>query len=127
MRCWTPLFTKNDLKTHRYEDNAKLHSAFSATMLSYATHFRQKQGVIENFKYLGEFEDNFCKCFLNCVLCLLMIERCKKKFKNRLCQSRACVPLKGWSREVRMSCAVRKVGRVRRTFVVFTHYPFLHS
>jgi hypothetical protein len=32
---------------------------FLATTLSYASHFRQKQGVIENFKYLGEFGGDF--------------------------------------------------------------------
>ncbi len=39
---------------HSYEDHAKLHSAFSATMLSYASHFRQKQGVMENLEYFVE-------------------------------------------------------------------------
>jgi hypothetical protein len=29
------------------------------TMLSYAARFWQKWGVIENFEYLGEFEEDF--------------------------------------------------------------------
>jgi hypothetical protein len=49
-------------KTHSYEDNAKFHSAFSLTMLSYASRFRRNRGVIENFEYLGEFEEVFRKC-----------------------------------------------------------------
>ncbi len=69
---------------HSYKDNAKLNSAFLVTTLSYALRFRRKRGVIENFEYLGEFEEDFQKCRLYCVLYLLVIERCKKKFKNRL-------------------------------------------
>ncbi len=84
---------QNDLKTHSYEDRAKFNSAFSATTLRHASRFRRKQGVIENFKYLGEFEDYFRKCWQYCVLYLLVIERCKKKFKNRLWKSRVCVYL----------------------------------
>jgi hypothetical protein len=34
--------------------------------------------VIENIEYLGKFED-FQKCWLYCVLYILVIERCKKK------------------------------------------------
>jgi hypothetical protein len=30
-----------------------------ATTLSYASHFQQKQGVIENFEYLGKLEEDF--------------------------------------------------------------------
>jgi hypothetical protein len=41
------------------EDNAKFNSAFLATTLSYTTRYRRKQGVIENFEYLGEFEEDF--------------------------------------------------------------------
>ncbi len=57
-----PFFAENahnDPKTHSYEDNAKFHSAFSPTMLSYASRFRRNRGVIENFEYLGEFEEVF--------------------------------------------------------------------
>jgi hypothetical protein len=46
---------------HNYEDNAKFHSSFSATTLSYASRFRRKRGVIENLEYLGEFEKDFRK------------------------------------------------------------------
>ncbi len=53
---------QNDLKTHSYEDNAKFHSAFSPTTLSYASSFRRNRGVIENFEYLDEFEEDFRKC-----------------------------------------------------------------
>jgi hypothetical protein len=52
-------------------------------MLSSALRFQQKQGVMKNFEYLGEFEKDFEKCWLYCVLYLLVIERWKKKFKNR--------------------------------------------
>jgi hypothetical protein len=57
---------------------------FLATMLSLASRFRQKWGVIENFEYLGEFEDYFQKCWQYFVLYLLVIERCQKNFKNSL-------------------------------------------
>jgi hypothetical protein len=53
-----------------------------ATMLSYALCFQQKLGVIEHFEYLGKFEEDFQKCWLYCFLYLLVIERCKKKFKT---------------------------------------------
>ncbi len=94
---WLPFFAEhaqNDLKTHNYEDNAKFHSAFLPTTLSYASRFRRNRGVIENFEYLDEFEEDFWKCWLYCVLSLLVIERCKNMFKNRLRKSRACVPLR---------------------------------
>ncbi len=93
---WLPFFAQNaqnDPKTHSYEDNAKFHSAFSPTTLRYASRFRQNRGVIENFEYLGEFQEDFRKCWWYCVLYLLVFERCKNKFKNRLWKSRACVPL----------------------------------
>jgi hypothetical protein len=67
---------------HSYEDNAKFYFAFLATTLSPASRFRQKQGVIENFEYLGEFEEYFRKCWLYCVLYLLVIERSKKSLKT---------------------------------------------
>ncbi len=86
--------TQNDPKMHSYEDCAKFTSAFSATTLSHASCFRQKQRVIKNFEYLGEFEEYFWKCWLYCDLYLLVTERCKKKFKNRVWKSRACVPLR---------------------------------
>jgi hypothetical protein len=53
---------QNDPKTHSYEDNAKFHSAFSPTTLRYALRFRRNRGVIENFEYLGEFQEDFRKC-----------------------------------------------------------------
>jgi hypothetical protein len=46
---------QNDLKTHSYEDSAKINVAFSATTLSHASRFRRKRGVIINFEYLCEF------------------------------------------------------------------------
>jgi hypothetical protein len=73
---------QNDSKTHSSEDNAKFNSLFSATTLSHASRFRQKWGVIKNFEYLGKFVEYFRKCWLYCVLYLLVTERCKKKFKN---------------------------------------------
>jgi hypothetical protein len=66
---------------------------FSATTLSHASHFRQKWRVNENLEYLGEVEEYFRKCWLYCVLYILVTERCKKRFKNRLYKSCACVPL----------------------------------
>ncbi len=92
---WLRFFAKNarnDLKTHSYKDSAKCNSAFLATMLSHALHFWQKRRVIENYEYLGEFEEYFRKRWLYCVLYLLVTETCKKKLKNRLWKSRACVP-----------------------------------
>ncbi len=103
---WIPFFAENaqnDPKTHSYEDNAKFLSAFTPTTLSYASRFRQNRGVIENCEYLDEFED-FQKCWLYCILYLLMIERCKKKFKNRLWKSRSCVPL---SNTIKISGKIR--------------------
>ncbi len=79
--CFCAENTQNDPKTHGHEDNTKFNSAFSPTMLSYASRFRRKRGVIKNFEYLGKFED-FRKCWLYCVLYLLVIERCKKSFKT---------------------------------------------
>jgi hypothetical protein len=78
---------------HSYEDSAKFNSAFSATTLSDASRFRWKREVIKNFEYLGKFKAYFWKYWLYCVLYLLVTERCKKKFKNRLWKSRACVSL----------------------------------
>ncbi len=55
---WLRFFAENaqsDPKTHSYEDSAKFNVAFSATMLSHASRFRRKRGVIENFEYLCEF------------------------------------------------------------------------
>ncbi len=95
-KVWLPFYTENaqnDPKTHNYEDKAKFHFAFSPTKLSYASRFRRYRGVIENFEYLGEIED-FQKFWLYCILYLLVIERCKNKFKNRLWKYRACVPLR---------------------------------
>jgi hypothetical protein len=71
-----------------------LNLTFFTTTLSHFSCFRRKRRVIENFEYLGEFEEYFRKCWLYCVLNLLVTERCKKKFKNRLWKSHACVPLK---------------------------------
>jgi hypothetical protein len=82
---WLRFFAENvqnDPKTHSYEDNAKFNAAFSATMLSHASRFRRKRRVIENFEYLGEFEEYFRKCRLCCVLYLLVTERCKKSLKT---------------------------------------------
>jgi hypothetical protein len=69
---------QNDPKTHSCEDSAKFSSEFSATTLSHASRFRRKWRLIENFEYLGEFEEYFRKCWLSCVLYLLVTERCKK-------------------------------------------------
>jgi hypothetical protein len=41
------------------EDNAKFHSAFSATSHSYATCFQRKREKNEALKYLGEFVKDF--------------------------------------------------------------------
>jgi hypothetical protein len=92
---WLRFFAENaqnDPKTHSYEDSAKFNSAFSATRLSHASRFRRKRRVIKNYEYLCKFEEYFG--WLDCVLYLLVTEICKKKFKNRLWKSRACVPLR---------------------------------
>jgi hypothetical protein len=69
------------IQKHSYKDKANFHSAFSATMLSYATRFRRKWERIENFEYLGEFEENFQKCLLY-ILCFVSIHdwKMQKKF-----------------------------------------------
>ncbi len=64
---------------HSCEEIAKFNSAFLATTLSHASRFRRKRRVIKNFEYLGEFEEYFRKCWLYCVLHILVTERCKKK------------------------------------------------
>jgi hypothetical protein len=50
--------------------------------LNHASHFRRKRGVIENFEYLGEFEEYFQKCWVYFVLYLLVTETCKKSLKD---------------------------------------------
>jgi hypothetical protein len=47
------------IRKRSYEDSAKFNSAFLATTLSHASGFWRKWGVIENFGYLGEFEEYF--------------------------------------------------------------------
>jgi hypothetical protein len=44
---------------HSCEDSAKFNAEFSVTTLSHASRFRRKRRVIENFEYLGEFEEYF--------------------------------------------------------------------
>jgi hypothetical protein len=90
---------QNDPKMHSYEDSDKFNFAFSATTLSIASRFRQKR-VIKNFEYLGEFEAYFRKWWTYFVLYLLLTERCKTKFKNRLWKSHSCVPLRIWVRKI---------------------------
>jgi hypothetical protein len=41
-----------------------------------------KNGAIENFEYLNEFEKDVQKCWLYCVLYLLKTERYKKVLKT---------------------------------------------
>ncbi len=111
---WLRFFAENaqnDPKTHSYEDKAKFNSAFSATTLSHASRFRRKRGVFENFEFLDEFKEYFRKCWLYCVLCLLVTERCKKMFKNRRWKSRACVSLSMWSDLIRIYMIVISVVR----------------
>ncbi len=94
---WLRFFAENaqnDPKTHSCKDSAKFNSAFSAM----PSRFQRKWREIKNFEYLGEFEEYFRKCWLYCVLYKLVTERCKKKFKNRLWKSHACVPLIGYLR-----------------------------
>ncbi len=55
-QVWLRFFAENaqnNPKTHSYEDNTKFNSLFLATMLSNASRFWRKQGVIEYFEYLG--------------------------------------------------------------------------
>ncbi len=56
--------TQNDPKTHSDKYNNKFSSAISVTTLSYASCFRWYLGVIENFEYVGEFEEDIRKCWL---------------------------------------------------------------
>jgi hypothetical protein len=61
---WVRFFAENaqnDPKTHSNEDTAKFNITFWATMLSHASLFRRKWGVIKNFKYLCEFLRIFSK------------------------------------------------------------------
>jgi hypothetical protein len=63
--AWLHIFaedTQNNPYTHSYKEKARFHSVFLATMLSYATCFQRKQGVIDKFEYLGEFKQDFQKC-----------------------------------------------------------------
>jgi hypothetical protein len=58
----TPLFHRKRSKRSekaRCEDSAKFNAVFLATTLSHALCFWQKRRVIENFEYLGEFEEYF--------------------------------------------------------------------
>ncbi len=96
MISWTPRFrqnrevwlrfiaehAQNDPKMHSYEDSTKFNSAFLATTFRHALRFRQKRRVIENFEYLCEFKEYFWKCWLECVLYLLVTERFKKGLKT---------------------------------------------
>ncbi len=61
-RSLTPLFRRK-----RPKWSEKIYPSFSATMLSHASRFRRKRGVIENFENLGEFKEYFRKCRLYCV------------------------------------------------------------
>ncbi len=82
---WLRFFAENgqnDPKTHSYEDGAKFNSAFSATTLSPASRFRRKRRLIENFEYMCEFEEYFRKCWLDCVLYILVTEISKKSLKT---------------------------------------------
>jgi hypothetical protein len=83
---WLRFFAENaqnDPKMHSYEDYAKFNAAISATTLSHTSRFWRKRRVIENFEYLGEIEEYFRKCWLYCVLYLLVTERCKKKVQKQ--------------------------------------------
>ncbi len=80
---------------HSYEDSTKFNSALSATALSHPLRFRRKRGVIENFEYLGELKDYFRKCWLYCVLYLLVTERCKKKVQKQTMEISCMCPFKG--------------------------------
>ncbi len=68
-------------------------------------------GSDKNFEYLGEFEEDFRKCWLYCVLYLLVIERCKNKLKNRPWKSRACVPLRLHHNQAISDCSGRLKAR----------------
>ncbi len=115
---FTPHFHWQRLVEFRaFAENAKFDSAFSTKMfqtihkrtftktaLNLTPHFRQQRSaMLRAFSRNGEWSKtsniwaklkNFRKCWLYCVLYLLVTERCKKTFKNRLWKSRACVPLR---------------------------------
>ncbi len=92
---WLPFFTENaqnDPKTHSYEDNAKFHSAFLATMFSYASCFQQKRGVME---ILNIYSRRIWKIFSKMLTVLSFVSvsdwKIQKRSKNRPWKSRACV------------------------------------
>jgi hypothetical protein len=94
---WLRFFAKNaqnNPKTHSYEDNANFTACF---WLSYAMRFQRKQWVIENFEYLGEFED-FWKCWLYCILYLCisdwkMLKKVFEKIMKTSCMCTCKVPV----------------------------------
>jgi hypothetical protein len=69
--AWLGFFTKNDPKTHSYKDKAKLHYAFSATMLSYATRLRRKTRSDRKFQISGQIWRQFLQMFFE--LCFVSI------------------------------------------------------
>ncbi len=77
------LVAQYDPKKRSYKDNTKFDSAFLSTTLSYAMWFLSKQEGIESVKHLGEFDQDFQKCWIYCVWCLLIMEWCKKNKKKQ--------------------------------------------
>jgi hypothetical protein len=114
--CFFAENAQNDQKTHSYEDSTKFNSAFLETTLSHASHFRRKRRVIENFEYLREFKEYIRKCWLDCVLYLFSNWKIKKKFKNRLWTSRACVPLRWKNQRSKMACQLASLNNYSLTW-----------
>ncbi len=67
--------------------------------------FGEKRGVIENFEYLDEFEEDFRKCWLYCVLYLLVTERCQQKVKKQIMKIWCMCTFTGERRGQSIKCA----------------------
>ncbi len=83
---------QNDPKTLSYEDSTKFNSPVLA-MLSHASCCFVLSAKTASDQKLWISVWIWRKCWLDCLLYLLVTEICKKKFKNRLWKSCACVPL----------------------------------
>jgi hypothetical protein len=132
---WLCLFTKNAKnipKTHSYKEKAKFNIAQPCFALL------AKWGVIKIFECVGEFEEYFQKCWLCCVLYLLVTERSKKKVEKQamkiswMCTFKLCLTMQSvahlnfmrQSLEVRLALAPqRPPGHTRIPWTKCTRIP----
>ncbi len=94
---WLRVFAENaqnDPKTHSCEDSAKFIQRFRRQHSAMLRAFGENGEWSKTSNIWANFKNIFRKCWLYCVLYLLVTERFKKKFKNTLLKSRACVPLR---------------------------------